>query len=128
MELGNPTNTIVHDLLIGGITYLGHQDDFPMVSALVYMVTYEIKPIVNHNYLVVIIHQATILCKLSTLKRYWAYVEINTRFWPISETLMWLHILYGLRHYWWILVVIGILNIGTIISHGIDTLCPLGWS
>ena len=35
---------------------------------------------------------------------------------------------YGLGHYWWRLVAIGILNIGTMISHGIETVCPLKWS
>ena len=35
---------------------------------------------------------------------------------------------YGLGHYWWRLVTTGILNIGTLISHGIETVCPLGWS
>ena len=34
---------------------------------------------------------------------------------------------YGLSHYWWRLVVIGILNRGTMISHEIETVCPLGW-
>ena len=35
---------------------------------------------------------------------------------------------YGLVHYWWKLVAICILNRGTMISHGIETMCPLGWS
>ena len=35
---------------------------------------------------------------------------------------------YGLGHGWWRLVATGILNIGTMISHGIKTACPLGWS
>ena len=37
MDLGNLVETIVHHLLIRGMTYLGHWDRFPMVSALVYM-------------------------------------------------------------------------------------------
>ena len=36
VDLGNPFETVVHYLLIGGMTYLGHWDVFLMVSALVY--------------------------------------------------------------------------------------------
>ena len=35
--MGNPSETIVYYLLIGGMTYLGHRDEFFMVSALVYL-------------------------------------------------------------------------------------------
>ena len=35
MDLGNPIETVVHHLLIGGMACLGHQDEFPMVSVLV---------------------------------------------------------------------------------------------
>ena len=41
MDLGNPIETVVHYLLIGGMTCLGHQDGFPMVSALVYVMHIE---------------------------------------------------------------------------------------
>ena len=37
MDLGNSVETIVHHLLIGGMTRLGHWDEFPMVSALVHV-------------------------------------------------------------------------------------------
>ena len=37
MDLGNLVEIVVHHLLIEGMTYLGHQDGFPMVSALVYV-------------------------------------------------------------------------------------------
>ena len=37
MNLSNPIETIVHRLLIGGMTYLGRQDEFLMVSAVVYV-------------------------------------------------------------------------------------------
>ena len=36
MDLGNAIETVVHHLLIGGMTYLGCRDGFPMVSALMY--------------------------------------------------------------------------------------------
>ena len=35
---------------------------------------------------------------------------------------------YGLGHRWWKLVAMGILNRGTMISHGIEIVCPLKWS
>ena len=37
MDLDNPFETIVNYFLIGGMTYLGRWDGFPMVSALVYV-------------------------------------------------------------------------------------------
>ena len=37
MNLGNPVEIIVHHLLIRGMVCLGHWDEFPMVSALVYV-------------------------------------------------------------------------------------------
>ena len=40
MGLGNPLEAIVHHLLIGEMTSLSYQDEFPMVSALVCMVLY----------------------------------------------------------------------------------------
>ena len=38
MDLGNPIETVVHRLLIGKMTYLGQQDKFFMVSALMYVI------------------------------------------------------------------------------------------
>ena len=38
MGLGNPLEASVHHLLIGVMTGLGHRDEFPMMSALVWMV------------------------------------------------------------------------------------------
>ena len=34
MDLGNPLKVIVHYLLIGGMTGLGHRDGVPIVNAL----------------------------------------------------------------------------------------------
>ena len=39
----------MHHLLIGGMVSLGYQDGFPMVSALVCMVTHWIGPMVSHE-------------------------------------------------------------------------------
>ena len=74
------------------------------------------------------IHQATILHGLSTLRGYWVYAKINRWLWPMAEILKWSYIPYRLSHYWWRLVVIDILNRGIMISYGIEAICPLGWS
>ena len=49
MGLGNPLEVVVHYLLIGGMTNLGYRNGFPMVSALVCIVTYWIGPTVSHD-------------------------------------------------------------------------------
>lgn len=49
MDLDNPIETIVHYLIIRRIVYLGHQDRFPMVSTLMYMVTHWTRPTMNHD-------------------------------------------------------------------------------
>ena len=45
----NPLEVVVHHLLIGGMTGLGYQDGFPMVSALMSMVTHWTRPTVSHD-------------------------------------------------------------------------------
>ena len=37
MDLGNPIETVVHHLLIRGMICLDRRDEFPMVSALMYV-------------------------------------------------------------------------------------------
>ena len=49
MGLGNLLEDVVHHLLIGGKVGLGYRDEFPMVSALVCMVTYWTGPTVSHD-------------------------------------------------------------------------------
>ena len=53
------------------------------------------RPTMNHDtrLSIVMIHQATILHGLSTLREYWAYAKINRRLWPMGETLKWSYIL-----------------------------------
>ena len=38
MDLDNPVEIVVHNLLIGGMTCLGYWDGFPIVSTLVYVI------------------------------------------------------------------------------------------
>ena len=49
MDLGNPFEVLVHQLLIGGIVGLDHRDEVPMVSALVYMVTHWTRLTMSHD-------------------------------------------------------------------------------
>ena len=69
MDLDNPIKVVVHHLLIGGMTCLGHWDEFLMVSVCDEQWT---RPMVNHDarLTTVMIHQATILYRLSTLREY----------------------------------------------------------
>ena len=47
--LGNLLEVVVHHLLIEGMTGFGYQDWFPMVSALVCMVTHWIRPTISYD-------------------------------------------------------------------------------
>ena len=49
MDIGNPVKTIMHYLLIGGMTCLGYQDGFSLVSILVYVMHSKTEPTVNHD-------------------------------------------------------------------------------
>ena len=49
MGLGNLLEVVVHHLLIGEMVGLGYRDEFPMVSALVCMVTHWTGPTVSHD-------------------------------------------------------------------------------
>ena len=49
MHLGTLFEAIAYHLLIGGIVNLGHQDEVPMVSVLVCIVTHWIRPTVSHD-------------------------------------------------------------------------------
>ena len=48
MDLDNLVETIVHHILIGRMTCLGHWDEFPIVSALVYVMHWT-RPTMNHD-------------------------------------------------------------------------------
>ena len=48
-ELCNLLEVVVHYLPIRGIARLGHQDEFFVASALVCIVTYWTRPVVNHD-------------------------------------------------------------------------------
>ena len=50
MDLGNPFEVLVHQLLIGGIVGLDHRDEVPMVSVLLCMITYWTRPIVSYDF------------------------------------------------------------------------------
>ena len=87
------------------------------------------RPMANHNtkLSIVMIDQATILHGLSTLKRYWVCAKVNIRLRPMGETLK-CHIFLWIGSLLIEAGDIGILNIGTMISYGIEVVCPLRWS
>ena len=82
MGLGNPLEVVVHYLLIGGMIGLGYRDGFPMVSALVCMVTHWIGPMVSHDLRLSSSqpHQGASLCCLSTLREYCVYAKVSSGF------------------------------------------------
>ena len=49
MDLDNPFEVVVNYLLIGRMTCLSCQNGFPMMSALVCIVTYWTEPMVSHD-------------------------------------------------------------------------------
>ena len=77
---------------------------------------------------IVMIHQATILHELSTLRGFlslWQNQhEALTYGWDPKVVIY----PYGLGHCLWRPVATSILNKGTMISHGIETMCPFVWS
>ena len=52
MNLGNPIEIVAHHLLIGGMACLGHWDEFPAISALVYvmLIGHDLRWIMTQNY------------------------------------------------------------------------------
>ena len=88
MDLGSLVEIVVHYLIIGGMTCFGCRDKFPMVSTLVSMVTHWTWLMVNHGVrlLIVMIHQAIIMCELSTLRGYWVRPKVIKRCWVMGET------------------------------------------
>ena len=85
------------------------------------------RPMANHDarLSIVTICQNTILHELLTFRGYWAYAKINKRLGWDPKVVIYP---YGLGHYWWKRVATGIFNIGTMISHRIEMVCPLKWS
>ena len=69
MDLGNPVETIMYYFLIGGMTCLDRQNEFPIISALVCMVSHWIGLMVNNDISlsIVMIHY---MHGLSTLRDY----------------------------------------------------------
>ena len=131
MGLGNPLEVVVHHLQIGGMAGLGYQDEFPMVSALVCMVTHWTGPIVSHDLRLSSSHNLTKLLQC-VVSQPWENIEFVLKL-TMTLTYGWdrkliIYIPYGLGHCWWKLVTIGILNKDTMISLRIETVCPLGWS
>ena len=129
MDLGNSIEIVVHHLPIGRMACLGHWDQFPMVSALVYVMHTKqgLRWIMMQD------------CQLSWFISYYTAWTLNlekilsmcqnqkevlTYRWDPKVVIYPYRLSYNLCR----LVATNILNKGTMISHGIEILCPLGWS
>ena len=108
---------------------LVHQDRFPIVSVLVYVmyIGEDLQCIITQGY------QLSWFTKLLYCMDSQPWVNIEF----VSKSIGGLTygwepkvVIYPYRfgHYWWRLVVIGILNGTTMISRGIETMCALRWS
>ena len=130
MGLGNPLDIVVHYLLIGGMVSLGHRDKFPVVGALVCMVTHWTRSTMNHDLMLSNSHDFTKLLHC-VVSQHWENIEIVLKL-TVALTYKWdcKLIIYSLwiGYCWWKLVVISIFNRGTMISHGIKIECLLKWS
>ena len=131
MDLGNLVKVIVHYLTIEGMTCFSSRDGVPMVSALECMVSYTLdRPMVNHDVRLSGCHDspryyvAWTLNLERILSLCWNQQEILTYGWDPNVVIY----PYKLGHYWWRLVTTCVLNRGTMISHGIEIMCHLGWS
>ena len=120
MGLGNPLEVIVHHLLIRGMAGLGYWDEFPMVSALVCMIAHWIGPMVSYDLRLLSSHDSTNLLHC-IVSQPWENIKLVLKLVvaPTGEIIRWSYIPYGLGHYWWKSIAIGILNKGTMISLGI---------
>ena len=128
MDLGNPVETIVHYLSIGGMTCLNHRNGFPMTSILVFVMHIGwdlwwiwLKVISCHDspncYTIWTLNFERILSLCQNQQ------ETLTYEWDLEVIIY----PYGLGHCWWRLVATGILNRDTMISHEIEIVCPIKW-
>ena len=106
MGLGNPLKVVVHHLLIGRTTGLGYRNEFPMVSALVCMVTHWIGPTVSYDLRLSSSHDLTKLLHY-IVSQPWENIEFVlklvmtlTHWWDHMLIICWSYIPYGLGHCW----------------------------
>ena len=59
MGLGNLLDVVLHHLLIRGLAGLGYWDEFPMMSALVYMIAHLTRPMVSYDLRLSSSHKST---------------------------------------------------------------------
>ena len=112
------------------MTCFGLWDEFFMVSALVWMVTHWIEPTLNYDIKLLGYHDSLGHYITWTLN----LEKILSLWWNQDDVLTYgrdpnvMIYPYRLSHYWWRMVAINILNRDTMISHGIETICPYEWS
>ena len=86
MDLGNPSKVVVNDLLILGLTYLSHQDGFPMISAPIYIVIHWAWSMVNQNIGHWVVMITKLLCCIESEP--WENIELVLRS-LVALTHMW---------------------------------------
>ena len=87
--LGNPLEFVVHHLLIGGMVGLSYQDGFPIVSALVCMVTHWIGPMVSHDLRLSSSHDLTKILHCA-ISQSWENIELVLKL-TMALTYWWNH-------------------------------------
>ena len=83
MGLGNTLEVVVHHLLIGEMIGLGYWDGFPMVSALMCMVTHWVGPMVSPDLRLSSSHDLTKLL-LCVISQPWVNIKLVLKFVVIS--------------------------------------------
>ena len=122
MDLDNSLEVVVYYILIKGMVGLDHRDEFPLMSALVCMVTHWTWPMVSHDVRLSSGHDFTKLLHC-VVSQPWENIEFVLKL-VVTLTYEWDRklIIYSL----WIGLVlikpvaIGILKRGTMISHRIE--------
>ena len=97
-----------------------------MASALVCMVLHWTRLVMNNDERLLDYYDSPSYYVAWTLnlKKILSFVMKSTR----NFDLKWLYISYGLSYCWWKLLATSILNRDTMIYHGIETMCLIGWS
>ena len=97
-----------------------------MASALVCMVLHWTRLVMNNDERLLDYYDSPSYYVAWTLnlKKILSFVMKSTR----NFDLKWLYISYRLGYRWWKLLATSILNRDTMIYHGIETMCLIGWS
>ena len=111
------------------MTCLGCQNEFPMISALVYVMhtRQDLRWIITQDYQLLWFTKLVYYMDSQPWQDIKSMPKLTGGFdlWVDPKLVIYP---YGLGYCWGRLVATGILTRGTMISHGIETLCLIGWS